>query len=79
MWRRSFSEECCERITHRIIFNGPASRDAANKGWAKYQLMHLSEIPDQVRHYLRPDVAMISVERAGTTAATTAWEPPSKG
>ena len=56
-----FSEECCRRITHRIIFNGPASRDAANKGWAKYQLMHLSAIPGQVRDYLKPDVAMISV------------------
>ena len=56
-----FSEQACRRITHRIIFNGPASRDAANKGWAKYQLMHLSEIPAQVRNYLKPDVAMISV------------------
>jgi 4-hydroxybutyrate CoA-transferase len=56
-----FSESCCRRIIHRIIFNGPASRDAANRGWAKYQLMHLSDIPGQVRDCLRPDVAMISV------------------
>ena len=56
-----FSPENCERITHRIIFNGPASRDAANQGRAKYQLMHLSDIPRQLRESLRPDVALISV------------------
>lgn len=56
-----FSEVNCRRITHRIIFNGHHTREAANKGWAKYQLMHLGDIPMQVREYLRPDVALISV------------------
>ena len=27
-----FSQETCSRITHRIIFNGPKSREAMNKG-----------------------------------------------
>ncbi|MDJ0784755.1 MAG: malonate decarboxylase subunit alpha [Desulfosarcinaceae bacterium] len=56
-----FSEANCRRITHRIIFNGHHTREAANKGWAKYQLMHLGDIPTQVREYLKPDVALISV------------------
>jgi acyl-CoA hydrolase len=56
-----FSEANCRRITHRIIFNGHHTRAAANKGWAKYQLMHLGDIPNQVRAYLKPDVALISV------------------
>ena len=56
-----FSETACRRITHRIIFNGPASREAANQGRAKYQLLHLSDIPRQLRRYLKPDVAMIGV------------------
>ena len=56
-----FTEATCRRITHRIIFNGPASREAVNHGRAKYQLLHLSDIPHQVRCYLKPDVALISV------------------
>lgn len=56
-----FTEEACRRITHRIIFNGHASRDAVNRGWAKYQLMHLSDIPRQLSEHLRPNVALISV------------------
>jgi hypothetical protein len=32
-----FSKKTCRRITHRVIFNGPASREATNKGFAKYQ------------------------------------------
>lgn len=56
-----FSESVCRRITHRVIFNGPQSRKAVNRGWAKYQLMHLSDVPRQVREYLKPDVALISV------------------
>ncbi len=56
-----FSEAACQRITHRVIFNGPASRKAVNQGRAKYQLLHLSEIPQQLKHYLKPNVAMISV------------------
>jgi acyl-CoA hydrolase len=56
-----FSEANCRRITHRVIFNGPASREAANQGRAKYQLLHLSDIPRHLQHYLKPNVAMISV------------------
>lgn len=56
-----FSPEVCERITHRIIFSGPHSRKALNEGYATYQIMHLSDIPHQLSHYLLPDVALISV------------------
>ena len=56
-----FSEAACRRITHRVIFNSIHTREAVNKGWAKYQLIHLGDIPMQVREYLKPDVAMISV------------------
>lgn len=56
-----FSKENARRITHRIIFNSHLTREAANRGWAKYQLMHLGDIPMQVREYLRPNVAMLTV------------------
>ncbi len=56
-----FTRACCERITHRVIFNGPLTRHAANAGWAMYQLMHLSEIPRQLEEHLQPDTAIISV------------------
>ena len=32
-----FSEEACKRIEHRVIFNGPSSRNAVNTGKASYQ------------------------------------------
>ncbi len=56
-----FSQKTCRRITHRVIFNGPHTRAAVNRGWAKYQLMHLGDIPRQLRDYIQPDVALISV------------------
>lgn len=56
-----FSKETCARITHRVIFNGPDSRQAVNNGWAKYQLIHLSDIPNQLRNYLQPDIVFVSV------------------
>lgn len=56
-----FTQETCKRITHRIIFNGHHTREAANSGWAKYQLMHLGDLADQLRSYLKPNVALISV------------------
>ena len=56
-----FSEETCSRITHRVIFNGPHSRRAVNNGWAKYQLLHLSDIPRQLRENLKPDIVFLSV------------------
>lgn len=56
-----FSEEACARITHRVTFNTALSRPAQNNGWAKYQLIHLSDIPRQVREYLKPTAALVSV------------------
>ena len=56
-----FSETACRRITHRVIFNSIHTREAVNRGWAKYQLIHLGDIPMQVREYIKPKVAMISV------------------
>ena len=56
-----FAEEPCQRITHRVIFASQPSRQALNKGWAKYQLMHLGDVPMQVRNYLKPTVAMLTV------------------
>ena len=56
-----FSKETCQRIKHRIIFSGPHSRNALNKGLATYQVMHLSNISRQVKDYLKPNVVFISV------------------
>ncbi len=56
-----FGKEACERIKHRIIFNGPHSREAMNCGWARYQLIHLSDIPKQLREYIKPNVVFTSV------------------
>lgn len=56
-----FSEEACQRILHRIMFNGPHSREAMNDGRATYQLMHLSDIPRQLKQYIMPDVALLQV------------------
>ncbi len=56
-----FSKDCCDRITHRVLFNSAHSRIAVNNDWAMYQLMHLSDIPWQLRQYIKPNVALISV------------------
>ncbi len=56
-----FSKETCKRIKHRVIFNGPHSREAMNNGWATYQLIHLSDIPRQVKEYIKPDVVLMQV------------------
>jgi acyl-CoA hydrolase len=56
-----FSEERCRSITHRVIFNGEISREAVNKGWAKYHPMHLSEVPKYALNSEGFDVALISV------------------
>jgi len=56
-----FSKEVCERITHRVLFTGTLSRNALNEGLASYQMMHLSDIPHQVKKYLKPDVVLMSV------------------
>jgi len=56
-----FSEMACQKIRHRIIFSGPHSRKALNEGQASYQLMHLSDIPKQVKSYIKPNVCMLTV------------------
>lgn len=56
-----FTKQTCQRIKHRIIFSGPHSRNALNKGLATYQVMHLSNIPHQVKNYLKPNVVFIDV------------------
>ncbi|MFC2107532.1 acetyl-CoA hydrolase/transferase family protein [Bacteroidota bacterium] len=56
-----FSAEACRRIKHRIIFNGPHSREAMNDGRATYQLIHLSDVPRQIRECFKPDVVFIQV------------------
>ncbi len=56
-----FSKKTCKRIEHRVIFNGPHSRKAMNTGKASYQLLHLSDIPRQMRQYVKPDTVLLSV------------------
>ncbi len=56
-----FTPEVCQRIKHRIIFSGPHSRIPLNKGLATYQLMHLSDIPNQVKRYLKPNICLFTV------------------
>lgn len=56
-----FSKETCQRIKHRIIFSGPYSRKALNEGLATYQVMHLSNVPNQIKNYLKPNVVFIQV------------------
>ncbi len=56
-----FSEERCRDLTHRVLFNSYLSREAVNKGWAKYHPMHLSEIPKYARRPGGPNVVFVSV------------------
>ena len=56
-----FTPEACQRIKHRIIFSGPHSREQLNNGLATYQLMHLSDIPNQVQRYLKPNICLFTV------------------
>ncbi len=56
-----FSEERCQGLTHRVIFNGLLSQEAVNKGWAKYHPMHLGEIPKHLLNCIRPNVVFVSV------------------
>ncbi len=58
---RLYSESVCKRVTHRVIFNSYATREAVNQGWAKYHPMHLSEIPRYIREGNGIDVALLSV------------------
>ncbi len=56
-----FSEERCRKLTHRVIFNSHLTREAVNKGWAKYHPMHLSEIPKYALRDSGPDIVLLSV------------------
>ena len=56
-----FTDVACQKIKHRIIFSGPHSREQLNKGQATYQLMHLSDIPKQIKNYIKPNIAMFTV------------------
>lgn len=56
-----FDKDVCERITHRVIFNGPHSRKAMNDGRVSYQMMHLSDIARQLKESLHPDIVFLSV------------------
>lgn len=56
-----FTDVACQKIKHRIIFSGPHSRNQLNKGQATYQLMHLSDIPNQIKNYIKPNVALFTV------------------
>ncbi|MDD4050510.1 MAG: malonate decarboxylase subunit alpha [candidate division Zixibacteria bacterium] len=72
-----FSEKRCEGITHRILFNSYLTREAVNKGWAKYQPIHLSEIPKYLFQKIRPNIAMLTVsgpDRAGNYSLGTTVE-----
>lgn len=59
--RPLFSKERCETLTHRVIFNSYLSREAVNKGRAKYHPMHLSEIPKYIKRSTGIDVVLLSV------------------
>jgi acyl-CoA hydrolase len=56
-----YSQERCQEITHRIIFNSHLTQEAVNNGWAKYHPMHLSEVPKYIKHWIMPDVVLVSV------------------
>ena len=56
-----FIKESCQRIKHRVIFSGPYSRKALNEGMATYQVMHLSNVPFQVKNYLKPNIVFVNV------------------
>ncbi len=57
-----FSEERCKTLTHRVLFNSHISREAVNKGWAKYHPMHLSEIPKYAKREGGPNVVLLTVQ-----------------
>lgn len=56
-----FSEERCRDLTHRVIFNSQLTREAVNKGWAKYHPMHLSEVPKYMQHGRGVDTVLLTV------------------
>ncbi len=60
------SEERCQEITHRVIFNSDLTRTPANKGWAKYHPMHLSEVPRYIREREGLDIVLVSISGPDT-------------
>ncbi len=72
-----FSQERCQSLTHRVIFNGRLSQAAVNQGWAKYHPLHLSEVPRYVMRKPGPDVVLFSVsgpDQAGNYSLGTTVE-----
>ena len=72
-----FSEDRCQELTHRIIFNSHLTREAANRGWAKYHPLHLSQVPRHMRRAGGPDIALITVsgpDRGGNYSLGTTVE-----
>ena len=56
-----FSKERCRELTHRIIFNSALTREAVNRGFAKYHPMHLSEIPKYAEQSEGFDIVFLTV------------------
>jgi len=56
-----FTQERCQEMTHRVIFNSNITRVAVNNGWAKYHPMHLSEVPKYARTSDGFDVVLVSL------------------
>ena len=56
-----FSEERCQSLTHRVIFNSHLTREAVNKGWSKYHPMHLSEVPKYIKNSIEPNIVILTV------------------
>lgn len=56
-----YTEERCQALTHRVIFNSRLTKEAVNNGWAKYHPMHLREIPKVLLSVVKPDIAFVSV------------------
>ncbi len=72
-----FTEDVCQRITHRVIFNGRLTQQAVNAGWAKYHPMHLSEIPRYAISGSGVDIVLVSVagpDRGGNYSLGTTVE-----
>jgi acyl-CoA hydrolase len=56
-----FTQERCQSLTHRVLFNSHLTREVVNRGWGKYHPMHLSEIPKYARWEDGPDVVLVGV------------------
>ncbi|KAA3632600.1 MAG: acetyl-CoA hydrolase/transferase family protein [Calditrichaeota bacterium] len=56
-----FTKERCMELTHRIIFNSSLTREAVNRGYAKYHPMHLSEIPKYAEQSEGFDIVFLTV------------------